>query len=87
MTPLHCPKCGKPRFNRVGMVVVERLLATQEPLTTKELLQGTNVSRASWKAVSNRIRGELAASNLKLVNVAGFGPWQARYRLEKIEEA
>jgi hypothetical protein len=83
---LTCPTCGKPRFNRIGEIVVTRLLASDKPMTAKEILAGTSVSSASWKAVSNRMRGPLAASGYQLVNVVGLGPWQARYRLLPVKE-
>lgn len=87
MTPLHCPTCGKPRLGRASRIMVANLEASPDPLSVREILQGTMVNRGSWKAVSHRLRAELALLDLELVNVAGLGPWPARYRLQQREEA
>lgn len=83
---LHCTGCGRPIFGKTDMVIVQRLMSADRPLTAKELLAGTNVDRGSWKMTSHRVRATLAAQGYAMVNVCGFGPWQARYRLEKIED-
>lgn len=87
MVRLTCPTCGKPRLCRASRIMVANLEASPEPLSAREILNGTMVNYGSWKAVSHRLRAELASLNFQLVNVAGLGPWPARYRLQQREEA